>query len=193
MRSLKTKHAKLLRTNPWMETRQATREILQIGSEVSGIEEKRRKVIKIANRMVKALRPHVACEVGCTACCHLNTLIYEHEAKRLAEVSGRTMTTLPYRPMNVVLAEGDKYNDRPCPFLVDRKCSVYEDRPLVCRVHHSLSDSALDCNPFVSSGRPPMYNPDIVEVPYRIINAAVNPLEPWGNIAEFFPAETDAT
>ena len=62
----------------------------------------------------------------------------------------------------------------------------------VCRVHHSLSDTALDCNPFVSSSRPPMYNPDVVEVFYRVINAAVNPMEPWDNIAEFFPSETDA-
>ena len=193
MRSLKTKQAKLLRKNPWMEVGTVTRELQQVGTEATGIEEKRRKVIKIADRMVKALRPHVACEPGCTACCHMNTLIYEHEAKRLAEVSGRKMTTLPYRPMDVVLAEGNKYNFQPCPFLVKSRCSVYEDRPLVCRVHHSLSDTALDCNPFVSSGRPPMYNPDVVEVPYRVINAAVNPIEPWGNIAEFFPGETDAT
>jgi len=193
MRSLKTKHAKLLRKNPWMEVGQVSRELQQVGSELTGIEEKRRKVIKIADRMVKALRPHVPCESGCTACCHMNTLIYEHEAKRLAEVSGRPMTILPYRPMNVVLAEGNKYNHQPCPFLVNNRCSVYEHRPLVCRVHHSLSDSALDCNPYISPDRPPMYNPDIVEIPYRIINAAVNPMEPWGNIAEFFPAETDAT
>ena len=192
MRSLKTKQAKLLRKNPWMEAGPITRELQQVQSEPTAIEEKRRKVIRIVDRMVKALRPHVACESGCSACCHMNTLIYEHEAKRLAEVSGRRMATLPYRPLDVVLAEGKKYNLQPCPFLVNSRCSVYEDRPLVCRVHHSLSDSALDCNPFVSSGRPPMYNPDIAEVPYRLINEAVNPMEPWGNIAEFFPSEADA-
>jgi hypothetical protein len=109
------------------------------------------------------------------------------------ESGEHAVATLPYRPMDVVLAEGNKYNFKPCPFLVNSRCSVYEDRPLVCRVHHSLSDTALDCNPFVSSGRPPMYNPDVVEVPYRVINAAVNPMEPSGNIAEFFPVETDAT
>lgn len=38
-----------------------------------------------------------------------------------------------------------------------------------------------------------MYNPDVVEVPYRVINATVNPMEPWGNIAKFFLVETDAT
>jgi len=57
---------------------------------------------------------------------------------------------------------------------------------------HSLSDTALDCNPFFSSSRPPMYNPDVAELPCRVINAAVNPMEPWGNIAEFFPSETNA-
>lgn len=191
MRSIKTKQAKLLRKNPWLEKSQVTRELLQVASEPTDIEEKRRRVIKIADRMAKALRPHVPCEAGCTACCHMNTIIYEHEAKRLAEVSGRRMTTLPYRPVEVVVAEGAKYIFHRCPFLVNKRCSVYEDRPLVCRVHHSLSDSALECNPIVSPSGPPMYNPDIVEVPYRMINAAINPMEPWGNIAEFFPGLGD--
>jgi hypothetical protein len=34
--------------------------------------------------------------------------------------------------------------------------------------------------------RPPMYDPDVIEVPYRTMNAAYNPMEPSGNIAEFF-------
>jgi Fe-S-cluster containining protein len=191
MRSIETKLAKLLRKNPWMEPRQATREILQVAAEPTDIEDKRRKVIKIVDRMGKALRPHVACESGCSQCCHMNTMIYEHEAKRLAEVSGRQMTALPYRPLDVVFAEGAKYNFLPCPFLVNKKCSVYDDRPLVCRVHHSLSNSALDCNPFIATQRPPMYDPDIVEVPYRMLNRAANPMEPWGNIAEFFPTASD--
>lgn len=38
-----------------------------------------------------------------------------------------------------------------------------------------------------------MYNPCIAEVAYCVTNAAVNPMEPWGSIAEFFPVETDAT
>jgi hypothetical protein len=32
-----------------------------------------------------------------------------------------------------------------------------------------------------------MYDPDFIEAPYMALNAAHNPAEPWGNIAEFFP------
>jgi hypothetical protein len=35
-----------------------------------------------------------------------------------------------------------------------------------------------------------MYDPDIIEVPYKLLNDAANPMEPMGNIAEFFPHET---
>jgi len=32
----------------------------------------------------------------------------------------------------------------PCPFLVDRKCSIYEARPMVCRIHH-VKDNPSQC------------------------------------------------
>lgn len=31
----------------------------------------------------------------------------------------------------------------PCPFLVDRRCSIYRDRPVACRTHFALSPPAL--------------------------------------------------
>lgn len=164
--------------------------LLKVRAESGSVEEKRRKVIWIADAVVKALKPHVACSPGCSHCCHMNTIIYEHEARRLAEVSGRKMKVLPYRLPNVVSMEGMQFNAMPCPFLVADKCSVY-DRPLVCRVHHSLSKQGSDCDPFSDSLRiPHMYDPDIIEVPYKLLNESANPLEPMGNIAEFFPDES---
>jgi hypothetical protein len=35
--------------------------------------------------------------------------------------------------------------------------------------------------------RPPMYEPDNLEIPYRELNVMYNLMEPHGNIAEFFP------
>ncbi|EEF24185.1 conserved hypothetical protein [Ricinus communis] len=190
-RNADQKVAKLIRKNPWMEPGAMTQGLLKVRAELTSIEEKRRKVIRITDAAVKALEPHVACGSGCSYCCHMNTIIYEHEAKRLAEVSGRKMTAVPYRPPNVVFSEGMQYNFMPCPFLVADKCSVYDDRPLVCRVHHSLSNDASDCDPFGDGlGRPQMYDPDIIEVPYKLLNDSANPMEPMGNIAEFFPDET---
>ena len=183
------KIAKVIRKNPWIEPNTMRNGLLKLGAEPTSVEEKRQKVIRITDAMVKALKPHVACGPGCSYCCHMNTIIYEHEARRLAEVSGRKMAAVPYRPPNVVSSEGMRYNSIPCPFLVADECSVYDDRPLVCRVHHSLSNRASECDP-LGGGQPHMYDPDIIEVPYKLLNEAANPMEPMGNIAEFFPAET---
>lgn len=180
-------------THPWMAPEEVSEDIARIASENASAKSKRRKVIAIANRMTTALAPYVACKSGCSECCRMNTVIYEHEAVRLAEVSGRTMTRLPFRPPEVVHAEGMKFNGKPCPFLVDSKCSVYEDRPLLCRTHHSLRESADECSmdiPATEQVRPPMYDPDVLEVPYREINAAYQSMEPCGNIGEFFPVES---
>lgn len=182
----------LIHEHPWMEPGGMESELRKIAPENTSPKLKRRKVIAIANRMTDALSPHTACKPGCSHCCYMNTMIDEHEAVRLAEVSGIKMKRLPYRPLALVYLEGDQFNGQPCAFLVDEKCSVYEDRPLVCRTHHSLHDDASLCDmsiPAALAVRPPMYDPDILEIPYREISAAHNEREPWGNIAEFFPEE----
>jgi Fe-S-cluster containining protein len=185
------KLAALLAEHPWMVLEEASEAVTRIASENASAKSKRRKVIAIANRVTAALAPHVACKPGCSQCCHMNTMIYEHEAVRLAEVSGRTLVRLPFRSLDVVHAEGLKFNGTPCPFLAENQCSVYEDRPLVCRTHHSLREGTDECSMELAAAeqrRPPMYNPDLLEVPYREMNAAYRPLEPCGNIGEFFPA-----
>lgn len=182
----------LLETNPWMVPEQMARMLAGIARENAGVKSKRKKVIAIANRVTAALEPYVACKPGCSDCCYMNTMIYEHEAIRLAKVTGRKMVRLPYRSPEQVAVDGNEFNGKACPFLTENKCSVYEERPLVCRTHHSLRDDASKCNMDISAvnySRPPMYDPDILEAPYIEINARYNRTEPWGNIAEFFPGE----
>lgn len=182
----------LLEEHPWMMPESMEREMARIANQNASTKSKRRKVIAIANRITSALEPYVACKPGCSSCCHMNTIIYEHEAIRLAEVSGRKMTRVGFRTRDIVVSEGYKFNGRPCPFLVNAQCSVYEDRPLVCRTHHSLRDDAEQCRMDVPASRqirPPMYDPDILEMPYMELNAVHNLTESWGNIAEFFPSD----
>ncbi|MCS0592524.1 YkgJ family cysteine cluster protein [Massilia norwichensis] len=189
-RALEEKLAAALVAHPWMVFEDVSETVSKIANENASVKSKRPKVIAIANRMTAALAPYVACKSGCSECCRMNTVIYEHEAIRLAEVSGRKMSSLPFRPPSVVHAEGMKFNGKPRPFLVDSKCSVYEDRPLLCRTHHSLRESADECSmdiPAAEQVRPPMYDPDVLEAPYRAMNAAYRPMEPCGNIGEFFP------
>jgi Fe-S-cluster containining protein len=188
--AIKQKLKAVLVAEPWMALEQVMEDVARIVGENASAKSKRRKVIAIANRITAALAPHVACKPGCSQCCHMNTVIYEHEAIRLAEVTGRKMVRLPFRTLDAVHAEGLKFNGKRCPFLVDNKCSVYEDRPLQCRTHHSLSDTADLCSmdiPEAEQTRPPMYDPDLIEGPYREMNIAYRLMEPCGNIREFFP------
>jgi len=187
-----TKVDDVIRDNPWMDPEQIEHRMDKLARENMNAKAKRRKVIAIANEITAALAPHAACKPGCSQCCHMNTMIYEHEAIRLAEVSGRKRVRLPHRPLRQVYLDGNKFNNRPCPFLVDDKCSVYEDRPLVCRTHHSLHHDASLCDMSISAHeqvRPLMYNPDLVEIPYRTISEAHSAREPSGNIWEYFPGD----
>lgn len=187
--SAQLKMKALLESHSWMMPEQIRQVLSRIARENASAKSKRRKMIAIANHVTTALEPYMACGPGCSACCHMNTMIYEHEAIRLAEVTGRKMVRLAYRPLDQIALEGYKFNGKPCPFLVENKCSVYDDRPLVCRTHHSLRDDAAQCSMNLADNYvpPPMYDPDILEVPYMELNASYNPVEPWGNIAEFFP------
>lgn len=180
----------LLQEHPWIDPEKIEQSFIRIIGENASIKSKRRKVIAIVDRVTAALAPYVACKEGCSSCCHMNTMIYEHEAIHLANVTGRKMVHLVYRPLNEVFNRGKEFSGKPCPFLVNEKCSVYEDRPLVCRTHHSLYENTTWCSmdtPNDNQVGPPMYDPDVFETPYRQLNAANRPDEPWGNIGEFFP------
>jgi Fe-S-cluster containining protein len=180
----------LIQENPWIAPKQLERSFTRIMGENASTKSKRRKTIEIVDSVTTALAPYVACKKGCSSCCKMNTMIYEHEAAHLAEITGRKMLHLPYRPLNEVFKKGKDFNGKPCPFLVNDACSVYEDRPIVCRTHHSLFDDATSCSmddPSANKFGPPMYDPDLLETPYLKLNAKDWPTEPWGNIREFFP------
>lgn len=123
--------------------------------------------------------------------CYRPTLIYRFEAVRLAEVSGRKMVEVPYRPQHEVLARADARPRQQCPFVVEGACSVYADRPMICRLHHSLGDDPGRCLPLPSGEAQArwMYDPDHVEVPYHLLVRMMRPKEPWGPITEFYPPQ----
>jgi Fe-S-cluster containining protein len=99
-------------------------------------------------------RPQLACRKGCDSCCCkpgvlvsipelvriLQTVASAFSEDQVARLRERTRAygeQLDGRDFNALV------DDRiPCPLLVEGCCSVYEDRPLVCRGYNSTSVEA---------------------------------------------------
>jgi Fe-S-cluster containining protein len=82
-----------------------------------------------------------ACAPGCFFCCYLPVDVLALEAFRIATHLRQTrspgeLAALVYR----LGAHGQTdFGTRPCVFLADGRCSIYEVRPMVCRGYNSLS------------------------------------------------------
>ena len=189
--SLSKKLDELYGENPWMKPEVLSRLALRVSRENASQVSRRRQLVQMADRLNGALAPKAACKAGCSHCCSMTTMIYEHEAVAIAKFSGRAMRRVPRRRHDVALEQALLHFGTPCPFLVDFKCSVYEVRPLLCRLHHSLNDDAAACDLAVPADeRKPVtsYDVDVIELPYHLLVNEQSKVEPWGAIQEFFPA-----
>lgn len=103
----------------------------------------------------------VACHKGCSHCCHVQVLITQDEAN----VIGKRINRKP----RYIRPPGRGKNDRdtfdwgyhnPCTFLVNGECSIYEHRPLPCRVQYNVDIDALLCELTPPETKPvPYLNP----------------------------------
>lgn len=114
-----------------------------VTSENSSTKSKLRKVYLLADEIMELASPHIACGRGCSSCCKMNVVISAAEADRIGENIGRQPTKIAATR----ISEKTAFSGVPCPFLKDDSCSIYKDRPLVCRMHSSFDDSAYWCDP----------------------------------------------
>jgi uncharacterized protein len=87
----------------------------------------------------EAIAPYVACGQGYTACCHYTVHLYPIEAELIEK---RTMHLRLAQP-----APESDFHGTPCPFLTGGRCGIYEDRPMSCRQHWALTNTAYWCAP----------------------------------------------
>jgi Fe-S-cluster containining protein len=98
------------------------------------------------------VRP-VACRAGCAYCCYARVSVLPSEALNIASFiatefkqDAQKAVLERIRSYSDVLStlpvEGRMSNVMQCPFLLDNRCSIYEVRPLPCRMHHSMSVDA---------------------------------------------------
>jgi Fe-S-cluster containining protein len=101
---------------------------------------------------VNALPRPVACEPGCTYCCHNPVEVTPAEVFAIALVitrffpparqelvKERTLRSAAFKVGKSKAELAAKRKSQPCPLLEDDKCLVYPWRPLMCRAMHSLN------------------------------------------------------
>lgn len=83
---------------------------------------------------LEILQPRLDCQSGCAWCCHVAVQVHILDAIGAAapHASRELNYTLPTRQRDEL-----KRIFQPCPLLVDGQCSVYAQRPVVCRSFQS--------------------------------------------------------
>jgi uncharacterized protein len=71
------------------------------------------------------------CQMGCASCCQVNLTVFESEAVRIWQGFWASDTAT----QNAVIQDLKRRIPAPenCAFLVDKKCVIYDWRPIICR------------------------------------------------------------
>jgi len=93
-----------------------------------------------AARVEEAWADRIACEVGCSGCCHRDLSVFPVEAAAIAHFIAERRLTLeaterpPMSPTALDVLELD--GAEPCAMLDGAgRCRIYEARPVICRTH----------------------------------------------------------
>ena len=182
--------AAMLQNNPWLGMDELMARLTKAANENASKKARFAKIIRIADEALDAAAPYIACGRGCAACCYGPVSLIATEAERIAAFSGRKMTRLPVRPLDVVEKSEKRFSMMACPFLgPDNLCAIYDVRPMMCRNNHSLASDPALCDPQTSGGLTiPSYLG--LRAPEYFLSTLMGKDEPRGDIREFFPPES---
>ena len=145
------------------------------------------KVIRlrhIAGEWSRAFASKTACASGCSHCCNLGVMVPKSEAKLMAKAIGRQLVE-PDQNLDLHSAtERNSFLGTPCSFLADGRCSIYQHRPMMCRMLVNMDSVDLLCRIV-----------DGVDVPVPYLNtlelkayfAFLTQTEQFADIREWFP------
>ncbi len=91
------------------------------------------KVDTLCRKLEQAHQKHLRCGEGCADCCRYALSFSAVELVYIASrLLGDDTASVAVRQ---ALAASDPQAEGPCPLLVNKRCLVYEHRPLLCRSH----------------------------------------------------------
>ncbi len=101
----------------------------RLGSLVAYLDFRDRLGTKIDEASEK-YKSHMVCKAGCSSCCKGDFKISPLEGllvkKAVEELDARTIAR--------VASNLENHSPNVCPLLVDDQCSIYEQRPILCRI-----------------------------------------------------------
>lgn len=117
----------------------------------SNTKTKLRVLRQSASRLSQHLEGCTACHKGCHGCCHMAVAMPALEAEQIGlaiGVKSLQPVSLLHDPVGAMALDEamESYMGVACPFLEDNLCSIYENRPMACRLHHNVSDFAILCD-----------------------------------------------
>ncbi|SCK09008.1 Fe-S-cluster containining protein [Variovorax sp. HW608] len=115
----------------------------RIRGENASLQTKLGRIYALVDEYSALRAPYVACREGCADCCRMNVQISSIEAARIERATGRKARALT----RSLRYDDGKFAGVACPFLKEDACSIYEQRPFVCRNHASLDVDAHWCDP----------------------------------------------
>ncbi len=143
---------------------------------------------KWGQAIVDAIGENCACINKCSHCCYQAVFISKAEATEIAKFTGREMADVGVpliESIGLIEESREKYTTKPCPFLKDGSCSIYEVRPIACRVNINLSKQSSLCD---------TVNHPKASVPYAAIDGfhdnilmALGLMHPAEDIRGWFP------
>jgi len=96
------------------------------------------------------------CGEGCAACCHARFSVFAVEAAPISAALTRLAAEDPALRARIRRQADDPAHADRCALLVDDRCSVYGERPLICRSHGLpvLADDRVDHCPLNFGNEP---------------------------------------
>lgn len=148
------------------------------------------RLVEIADEFTEVIAPYAACRGrGCSHCCKQAVNITEREANRIGAYLHREPARLavvvdPEQMMAKLEADVERYTAQPCPMLAaDGSCTIYEVRPLACRLAHSLEETPEPCN--LETGR--HWVSKLNTSPVSVVAVVMDLSRSIGDIRDYFP------
>lgn len=152
----------------------------------ASIRSKMTKLEALGNEIAQAIAPHAGCRRHCSSCCNISVSVSTMEAERIGQKINRAPYKIPHQ--SELEALQSEYFGVPCPFLSDGSCSIYEHRPLACRLHFTLDVDNYFCGIDLDPSSTLVPNVDLTPfwIGYGVL--AIQARGSMGDFRQFFPS-----